>query len=115
MEDKTIEKISVHSKALKGHLEKLKEILNYALKEAHDAKLAQKEEKHQVLDLQERNHKTSNQSSDCVNMHQLIEEHNEALNSANDNGTTETIEELDKLHQLQYDKKGDAMEIGEER
>ena len=40
-------------KSLKGHTEKLKENLNYAPKEANDANLAQKEEKYQVLYLQE--------------------------------------------------------------
>ena len=36
-------------------------------------------------------------SSAHLNMQQLREEHEKALNSAKDNGTTETIEELDKL------------------
>ena len=38
--------ISVQSKALKGHAEKLKETLNYVLKKANVEKLANKEEKH---------------------------------------------------------------------
>ena len=46
--------ISIQSKALKGHAEKLKEKLNYALKEANDAKLAQKEEKEQMINFKER-------------------------------------------------------------
>ena len=37
--------ISVKSKALIFHAEELKENLNYALKEANDAKLLQKEDK----------------------------------------------------------------------
>ena len=41
----------VQNKALKGHVEKLKENLNYALKEANYEKLDQKEEKDQVLNL----------------------------------------------------------------
>ena len=43
--------------------------------------------------------------SDRFNMQQLIEEHDDVLNAARDNGTTETIEELDKLHQnMEYKK-----------
>ena len=41
--------ISFQSKVVKGHAAKLKEKLNYALKEANDAKLDQKERKCQVL------------------------------------------------------------------
>ena len=41
--------ISVQSKALKGHTEKLKYKLNYSLKEANDAKISQKEEKDQEI------------------------------------------------------------------
>ena len=37
--------ISVQSKALKGHAENLKEKFTYALKEANDGDLDQKEEK----------------------------------------------------------------------
>ena len=40
-----------------------------------------------------------------LNMQQLREEHDEALNATNDNGTTETIEELHKLRQTLEDKK----------
>ena len=43
----------------------------------------------------------------------LIEEHDEVLNSAKDNGTTETIEEIEKFCQILEDQKGDAMEIDE--
>ena len=46
--------IYVQSKALKVYTENLKENLNYAPKEANYAKLAQKDDKDQVLDLQER-------------------------------------------------------------
>ena len=42
IEDNTIRIISVQSKALKGHAEKSKENLNYALKEANDEKLSHK-------------------------------------------------------------------------
>ena len=38
-------------------------------------------------------------------MMQMIEEHNEALNVAKDNGVTEFIEELDKLRQILEDRK----------
>ena len=51
----------------------------------------------------------------CLNMQKLREEHNAVLNSDKDNGTTETIEQLDKLHQILEDKIGDVMEIGEEQ
>ena len=37
------------------------------------------------------------------------------LNATKENGTIETIEELDKLRQTMKDQKGDVMEIGEER
>ena len=46
--------ISVQSKALKVHAEKSKEKFTYALKEANDGNLDQKEEKNQLLDFQER-------------------------------------------------------------
>ena len=76
--------------------------MNYELKEVNDAKSNQKKEKYQVLDLQELMAKISLKLetlkiSAHLNMQQLKEEHDEALNAANDNGTTENIEELDKL------------------
>ena len=37
------------------------------------------------------------------------------MNAAKDNGTTETIEKLEKLRQIMEDKKVDAMEVGEEQ
>ena len=46
--------ISVQSKSLKGHAEKLKEYFTYELKEANDGNLDQKEEKNQLLNFQER-------------------------------------------------------------
>ena len=49
-----------------------------------------------------------------LNMLQLIEEHDKVLNPAKGNGTTETIEELDKLRHTLEDKKVDVVEIGEE-
>ena len=39
---------------MKGYVENLKEILTYELKEANDGNLDQKEEKNQLLNLQER-------------------------------------------------------------
>ena len=39
MEDNVIRTISVQSKALKGHEEKLKEAFNFSLREANDEKL----------------------------------------------------------------------------
>ena len=45
--------ISIQIKALKGHAEKLKENFTYALKEDNDGNMDQKEEKNQLLNLQE--------------------------------------------------------------
>ena len=39
-----------------------------------------------------------------LNMHQMIEEHGEALNVAKDNGTTETIGEIEKFCQTLENK-----------
>ena len=55
------------------HAAKLKEKLNYSLKEVKYEKLAQKEEKDQVIDLQEHMDKTflklsTLKSSACLNM-----------------------------------------------
>ena len=47
-------------------------------------------------------------------MQWLREEHDKELNAAKDNGTTETIEEPDKLCQILEDKKGDIMKFSEE-
>ena len=58
IEDNSIRITSVQIKALKVHAEKLKERLNYTLKEANDAKLAQKQEKDQFLNAQEQMSKT---------------------------------------------------------
>ena len=59
MKDNAIKIIYVQSKVVKGHAAKLKEKLNYALKEANDAKLDQKEERDQLLALQENTEKHS--------------------------------------------------------
>ena len=103
MEDNTIRIISVQSKSVKGHAEKLKINLNYALKEANDTILYQKEEKYQVIYLQEltkNNPKLATlKRSTRLNIRLLREEHDEALNAAKDNGTPETIEELYKFCQ----------------
>ena len=48
-------------------------------------------------------------------MQLLREEHDEDLNAAKDHGTTETIEELDKLRKTLEDKIFDVMEIGVEQ
>ena len=48
-------------------------------------------------------------------MQLLREDHNEAINAAKDNCTTETIEKLEKLRQTLEDKKCYAMEIGQEQ
>ena len=46
--------ISVQRKALKGHSSILKHKLIYALKGPNDENMSKKEDKYQVLDLQER-------------------------------------------------------------
>ena len=76
--------------------------MNYELKEENDAKLAQKEDNDKVLDLKEHMDKTflkisTLKSSTHFIMQRPREEHDEVLNAAKDNGTAETIEELDKL------------------
>ena len=81
------------SKTLKVHAEKLKEDLTYALKEANGEKIYQKEEKYQVLELQEYMGKiifklVTLKSSTCLNMQRLREEPDGELNYAKDNGTT---------------------------
>ena len=111
--------ISVQSKALKGHAAKLKEKFTYALKEDNDGNLDQKEENNQLLNLQERMGKiilklAILKISVRFNIQWLREEHDKELNAAKENGTTETIEELDKLCNIMEDKKGDVMKIGEE-
>ena len=77
---------------MKGHTKKLNEKLNYTLKEGNDGKLDQKEEKGKVLDLKERMDKTILKITTlkryaCLNIQRLIEENNEELNSAKENGT----------------------------
>ena len=54
-------------------------------------------------------------SSASFNIQWLREEHDGALNSSKGNGTTENIEELDKLRQILEDKKGDDIGIGEDQ
>ena len=71
-----------------------------------------------MLDLQEQMGKTipklsTLKSSVRLNIQRLIEEHEEALNAAKENGTTETIEKLDKLRHILEEKKYDAINIGE--
>ena len=90
---------------MKVHAEKLKEKFNYALKEANDEKLDQKEGKYQVLNAQEWMVKTilkpsTLKSSTPFHMQKMIEEHDKGLNAAKENDTTETIEELKKLRQI---------------
>ena len=61
-----------------------------------------------------KNSKTSKPEELChLNMQQLREEHDKALNAAKENNTTETIEEIDKLHQTLEYNTGDVMEIGD--
>ena len=76
MEYNAIRIISVQSKVLKGHITKMRDNLNYALKEANDEKLTQKKIKYQVLDLQDRMDITilrisALQNSTSFNMQQL--------------------------------------------
>ena len=72
-----------------------KKKLNYALKEANNEKLAQKEEKHQYLNAQEQMGKkilklATLKSFAHLNMQWLREKHDKALNSDKKNVTTET-------------------------
>ena len=74
------------------------------MKEANVKILVQKEEKDQVLGFQEPMDKTilkltTLESPECLNIQIVREEHDGALNAAKDNGTTETIEELDRFRQ----------------
>ena len=83
--------------------------MNHALKESTYAKLAQKEGKYQVLDLQKKdvqnNAKLPNlESSVRFNMQQLRENHDVVLNIAKDNGTMWAFEEIDKLRQTLEEK-----------
>ena len=87
----------------------MKEKCNYELNEANDAKLAQKQKRDQVLHLYTRMDKkilklTTLKSFARLNMQRVIEEHSEALNVAKDNGTTETIGEIEKFCQTLEDK-----------
>ena len=80
----------------------------------------QKDENDQVLDLRERTDKkiikiATLKSSTHLNMQQMREVHNEALNATKDNGTTETTKELDRLRQTLEAKKVDSTEIGKEK
>ena len=73
-----------------------------------------KEEKKQVIDLQEQMRVESLKlatlkSSARLNMWQRIEDRYEALNSVKENGTTETSEELDKLHGIWEYKEVDVV------
>ena len=47
-------------------------------------------------------------------MQRLREEHDKDMNATKENGETETIEELDKLHQIIEGEKRDVIKIGEE-
>ena len=92
----------------------------YALKEANDAKLDQKEVEQKALNAQEQMGRTivklaTLKISVGLNMQLMIEEHDEALNAAKNNSTTETIEELEKLRQTLEDNKGYFMKIGQEQ
>ena len=78
IEDNAIRIISVQSKVLKVHAEKVKENLHYALKEANDEKMPQEEEKGKLLDFQERMDKiilkpSTLKSSTSLNMKPLRE------------------------------------------
>ena len=53
--------------------------------------------------------------SACLNTQWLREEHNKSLNAAKEIGTSENIEELDKLRQVLEDKKDDVVYIGEDQ
>ena len=102
--------ISVQSKALKIHAERLKRKFTYEMKNSNDGNWGQKEEKNHLLILQEQMIKiilkiSTLKISVRLNIHWLREEHDKDLNAAKENGTTETIEELDKLCHILEDKK----------
>ena len=83
--------------------------LSCKLQESNDLELTQKEEKEQMLYLQEQMDKliiklATLKSSTRLNMQQLRGEHYEALDASKHNGTKGTIEELDKLRQNIEDK-----------
>ena len=89
--------ISVQSKSLKGHAAKLKQNFTYALKDANDGNMDQKEEKNQLINFQEQMIKIILKLATLkipvsLNIRWLREEHDRELNAAKDNGTTETIE-----------------------
>ena len=97
--------ISVQIKALKVHAEKFKSNYTYEIKEADDGNLDQKEEKNQLLNFQERMGKiilklATLKISFRLNIQWMREEQYENLNSSMDNGTTETIKEIDKLYHI---------------
>ena len=102
--------ISVQIKALKVHAEKFKSNYTYEIKEADDGNLDQKKEKNQLLNFQERMGKiilklATLNISVRLNIQRPREEHDKELNCARYNGTTEIIEELDKLCQILENKK----------
>ena len=111
--------ISVENKALKGHAENLKEKLNYTLKrDSYENQLRKrriincficKNPWKKILKLE------TLKISFCLNVQRLQEEHYESMNASKKNCTTETIEELDKLHKIMEDKKYYIMETGQER
>ena len=72
-----------------------------------------------MIDLQEHMKKkpklaTLNMST-CFNVERLNEEHDEALNDTKENGTSENIEGLYKLHLTLKYQKGDVMKCFEEQ
>ena len=86
---------------MKDHAEKLKGKFTYALKEANYGNMYQKDEKNQLLNLQERMSKIilelgTLKISDRLNIQWVRVDHDKYLNAAKDNSTEETIEELDK-------------------
>ena len=88
----------------------MKEKFNYVLEEDNYLHLDQREEKNQFLILQERMVKITLKLATLkisvhLNIQLLKGKHDKDLNAAKDNGTTETIEELDKLYQILEDKK----------
>ena len=101
--------ISVQSKSLKGYIEKLKETFNYALRENNYSNWIRNRIRTKCLICKNAWKKilrlATLKSSARLNLQGLREEHDEILNAAKNNGTTETIEELDKLRQILKDKK----------
>ena len=98
----------------------LKTELDVALKEANDARLAEKEERSQVQDLQTRMDELILQlatlkSSSQMRIERLQEEHQEELKVAKESSSAEVVMDLLKLRQSLEKEKADAAKVIKER